>query len=161
MKELSRSILITIITAIFVLAIVPSAYAASNPYPKQHTIMGFPLVNCTWYAWQQVYDNTGIALPNFGNAINWYSGAQNYGYATGTVAKANSVAVWRTTNGYGHVGWVVSVSGSKMKVNEGGMTNSDGTAAANGTGIVTGASYNSTVGEPKFNGSSTILIGFI
>ncbi len=136
-----------------------SVSAASNPYPEQHTLMGYPLVNCTWYAWQQVYDNTGVAFPNFGNAINWYTGARNHGYATGTVAKANSVAVWRTANGYGHVGWVVSVSGSKMRVNEGGMT--DGTGPANGTGIVIGESYNSTVGEAKFNGSSTILVGFI
>lgn len=148
---------IVVVALIFVLPI----NAATNPYGQWQTIGGVTTIRCTYYAWQQAYDRTGVALPNFGNAINWYDGARNAGYSVGTTAKPNSIAVWSTSShSYGHVGFVVSVNGSKMTVNEGGMTNSNG-QAANGNGIINGASYNNTVGQPKYSGSGTILKGFI
>ena len=143
---------------------VPIEYqvsAATNPYGQWQTISGVTTIRCTYYAWQQAYNNTGVALPNFGNAINWYNGAKNAGYSTGTTAKAKSIAVWSTVNGYGHVGYVVSVNGSKMTVNEAGLTNAQGTAPLNGNGINNGGVYNNIVGESKYSGSSTILVGFI
>ena len=143
----------------FISTIKFNVNAESNPYGKYQTISGVTTVRCTWYAWQQAYDNTGVALPNFGNAKNWYSSAQNSGYSVGEIARENSIAVW-TNSGYGHVAYVVSVNGSTMYVNEGGMTNTDG-SAYNGDGIINGSKCNSTVGSKKSNYSSSILVGFI
>ena len=144
-----------------ILAVMPlSASAATNPYPNSQTIDGITTIPCTYYAWQQAYDNIGVAMPNFGNAKNWYTGASNAGYSVGTVAKPKSIAVW-SGGTYGHVSYVVSVNGSKMTVNEGGMHNASGTGAYNGTGIYNGNVVNSVVGQQKGNGSTKVLIGFI
>ena len=99
--------------------------AGYNPY-------GGGWSNCTWGAWQAVYDATGISLPNFGNAENWLNAAATKGYQTvGTEApRANSIAVfggqWQT-NEYGqsvyvpgHVAYVTEVSGDQIFVVEGG-----------------------------------------
>lgn len=40
-----------------------TASAASNPFGKWQTINGVTTIRCTYYAWQQAYDNTGVALP--------------------------------------------------------------------------------------------------
>ncbi len=155
-----KRLIITLLT--IVLLVTPftlTVSAASNPYGKWQTIDGVSTIRCTWYAWQQAYDNTGVALPNFGNAGNWYSNAQNAGYSVGSVAKPQSIAVW-SGGTYGHVSYVVSVSGNKMTVNEGGMTTSGG-AAYNGDGIYNGSVCNSTVGAVKSQYSSKILVGFI
>ena len=45
-------------------------YQAYNPYFGGYS-------NCTWSAWQIVYDTTGIALPDFGVAGNWMNAADN------------------------------------------------------------------------------------
>lgn len=74
-------------------------YAASGPYGT----------NCTWYAWKIVNEKTGISLPGWGNAKNWYQDAQNSGYSIGTTPKANSIIVWGGWTSYGHVGYVESV----------------------------------------------------
>ncbi len=152
-------VLAMIICFILLYALILPTSAASNPYPTSQTFNGVTTIPCTYYAWQQAYDKLGVIMPNFGNAKNWYSRAQDYGYAVGTVAKPNSIAVW--TSDYGHVAYVVSVSGTSMTVNEGGMTNSSGTAAANGTGIINGSVCPSTVGSKKSSYSSNILVGFI
>ncbi len=156
-KEIRATIGIVILFALLVVWSV-SVSAATNPYPQWQTIGGIRTITCTSYAWQQVYDNFGVALPNFGNAVNWYNRASESGYAVGTVAKANSVAVW-SGDTYGHVSYVVSVNGNKMTVNEAGMTSNG--AAYNGNGIFNGNVVNSIVGQQKGNGSSKILIGFI
>lgn len=161
MKKITK-ILSTLLTIAIILGAIASgvvANAVTNPYGKWQTISGVTTVRCTYYAWQQAYDNTGVALPNFGNAKNWYSSAKNAGYSVGSTAKAKSIAVW-TNSGYGHVGYVVSVNGSKMTVNEGGMTNTDG-SAYNGDGIINGSTCNSTVGSNKSSYSSSVLVGFI
>lgn len=132
--------------------------AVENPYPTSQTIGGITTIPCTRYAWQQAYDKTGVALPNFGNAVNWYERAKSSGYSVGSVAKPNSIAVW-SGDTYGHVSYVVSVNGSKMTVNEAGMVSNG--AAYNGTGIFNGNVVNSIVGQQKGNGSTKILIGFI
>lgn len=142
-----------------ILVSVISVEAATNPYPESQTINGVTTIPCTWYAWQQAYDNLGVVMPNFGNAKNWYASAERNNYPVGSTAKPNSIAVW-TNSGYGHVGYVVSVSGSTMKVNEGGMTDLNGNPY-NGNGILNGSTCNSTVGSKKSNYSSSILVGFI
>ena len=133
-----------------------TASAASNPFGKWQTINGVTTIRCTYYAWQQAYDNTGVALPMLGNGCQWYDNAKNAGYSVGTTAKARSIAVWRscTNNSYGHVAYVVSVNGGKMTVNEGGRSDATST-----NGIVNGFSCGSTIGSKRYSGSP--LIGFI
>ena len=133
-----------------------TAGAASNPFGKWQTINGVTTIRCTYYAWQQAYDNTGVALPMLGNGCQWYDNAKNAGYSVGTTAKARSIAVWGScaNNSYGHVAYVVSVNGGKMTVNEGGRSDATST-----NGIVNGFSCGSTIGSKRYSGSP--LIGFI
>ena len=133
-----------------------TASAASNPFGKWQTINGVTTIRCTYYAWQQAYDNTGVALPMLGNGCQWYDNAKNAVYSVGTTAKARSIAVWGscTNNSYGHVAYVVSVNGGKMTVNEGGRSDATST-----NGIVNGFSCGSTIGSKRYSGSP--LIGFI
>ena len=162
MKKILKKLYLCIITLALLLNSLPILVsAASNPYPSSQTINGVTTIPCTRYAWQQVYDRLGIALPNWGNAINWLNQAAKAGYTTGSAAKANSIAVWKSTaHSYGHVSFVTAVNGNYMTVNEGGMTNNSGNAA-NGTGIVTGSSVSSVVGTKKSAYSSCTLLGFI
>ncbi len=136
-----------------------TASAATNPYGQYQTINGVTTVRCTWYAWEQAYNNTGAIMPNFGNAKNWYTSAQNNGFSVGSTPKAKSIAVWTNSN-YGHVGYVVSVNGSTITVNEGGMLDKNGNAY-NGTGIINGSVCNSAVGSNKSSYSSSVLVGYI
>lgn len=130
--------------------------AASNPYPSSQDADGdgFSEIPCTRYAWQQAYDRLGIALPAWGNAINWYNNARNAGYSVGTTPQANSIAVWSIdTHSWGHVGFVTAVNGSQMTVNEGGRTDKEGNS-----GIVNGQVLPSSVNSYWYGRT---LVGFI
>ena len=122
--------------------------AASNPYGKYQDLYGIKTVRCTWYAWEQAYDNAGVALPGWGNAQEWYNSAVVAGYSVGKEAKANSIAVWSSSDGYGHVAYVVSVDddGKYMTINEGGIPIEEN------EGILVGS---------RSSTSSSSLIGFI
>lgn len=115
---------------------------------------GYSEVRCTWFAWEQSYNNTGTQLPNFGNAKDWLTSAKNAGYATGNTACANSIAVWDGGT-YGHVTYVKSVSGTTMVVDEGGRTDLDHTSSA---GVAYNQSAPATVGSDRWG---LKLIGFI
>lgn len=129
--------------------------AVSNPYPTSQTVGGVYTIPCTYYAWQQVYNNTGKVLPAWGNAINWYNNAANAGYSVGSTPRANSIAVWEISgHSYGHVAYVTSVSGSGMTVNEGGRTDSTNTQ-----GIVNGQFISATSVGSWWYGRR--LVGFI
>lgn len=117
MKQL-KILFISIFT--FFLFLTP-ALAATNPYGKYQDLYGVTTVRCTWYAWEQAYKYTGVALPGLGNAQNWYANAKKAGYSVGREAKPRSIAVWSSEDGYGHVGYVVSVAGDTMITNEGGI----------------------------------------
>lgn len=139
-KKAALAIILGLVLGIFGTLTV---LAASNPYPKKQTIEGVTTVPCTYVAWQEAYERTGIALPSWGNAVDWYSKARRSGYSVGTTPRKNSIAVY-SGGGYGHVAYVVSVdTGSeRMHVKEGGVTsytvdkNGDFVAApANGNGI--------------------------
>lgn len=132
--------------------------AANNPYPASQDVDGDGLyeVPCTRFAWQQVYDNLGIALPAWGNAGNWWNNAKNAGYATGNVPKAGSIAVW--SGGLGHVAYVVSGAGNTFTVNEGGRTDKDQTASH---GVVYGYTLTNAVGGRRPYDTGKILLGFI
>ena len=142
-KKIFRFILSLFITFLFA---IPHVYAASNPYGKYQTLYGVKTISCTWYAWQQAYEHTGVALPGWGNAQTWYNSAINAGYKVGSEAKANSIAVWSSSDGYGHVGFVVSVDGNIMTVNEAGIVTDEN------EGVVNGSQKYTTAGN---------LIGFI
>lgn len=125
------------------------SHASANPYGKYQDLYGFKTVRCTWYAWQEAYNNAGVALPGWGNAQTWYNLAAQAGFSVGQVAKANSIAVWSSSDAYGHVAYVVSVDsdGVYMTVNEGGMPD-----AVDSEGIIIGS---------RKSTSAANLIGFI
>ena len=130
MKRLSSLILfISILTFCF----TNSANAASNPYGKYQSLYGITTIRCTWYAWEQAYEHTGVALPGWGNAQTWYNSAINDGYKVGSEAKPNSIAVWSSSDGYGHVGFAVSVNGNIMTVNEAGIVTDENEGIVNGS----------------------------
>lgn len=106
MKQKKINYLVKLIAFIIFITVGSRVYAATNPYPKWQTIEGYTTIRCTYYAWQQVYNNTGIALPNWGNAKSWAKNAKKAGYSVGTTPRANSVFV-DTTGKYGHVGWLI------------------------------------------------------
>jgi len=151
-----------IVSAIVAVLILISSYvtvfAAENPYPYYQTIDGVQTVRCTYYAWQQAYNNTGVALPNFGDAGTWYSDAANAGYSVGSEARAKSIAVW-SGGTYGHVAYVVSVSGDKMTVNEGGQFYNGKVYGIEG--VVNGAVWSNVIGSKKTADSDKKLVGFI
>ncbi len=109
------------------------ADAAVNPYGKYQSLYGITTVRCTWYAWDQAYKYTKVSLPSWGNAQTWYNSAINDGYKVGSKAKPNSIAVWSSADGYGHVGFVVSVEGNYMIVNEGGIVTEENEGIVNGS----------------------------
>ena len=125
------------------------SHASANPYGKYQDLYGVKTVRCTWYAWQEAYNNAGVALPGWGNAQTWYNLAAQAGFSVGQVAKANSIAVWSSSDAYGHVAYVVSVDSDKeyMTVNEGGMPD-----AIDTEGIINGS---------RKSTSASNLIGFI
>ena len=125
---------------------IPNAYAATNPYGKYQELYNIKTVRCTWYAWQQAYENAGVALPGWDNAQTWYNSAKQAGYSVGREARTNSIAVWSSIDGYGHVGYVVSVEGDYMTTNEGGMVTEENEGIINGI---------------KRSVTSSNLIGFI
>lgn len=129
MRKALKLIVLLAITFCF----ASSVSAASNPYGKYQSLYGITTIRCTWYAWQQAYEHTGVALPSWGNAQTWYNSAINDGYKVGSEAKPNSIAVWSSSDGYGHVGFVVSVSGNIMTVNEAGIVTDENEGIVNGS----------------------------
>ena len=135
MKKRSSAGFVFILLLLFLLPI--SANAANNPYSTRQTFdyngRTYTTVPCTWYAWQQVYDRLGIALPIWGNGGDWYENARKSGYAVGSTPQVNSLIVW-TDSGWGHVGFVTAVNGNSVTFNEGGTAN----RRANSLGIYEG-----------------------
>ncbi len=146
---------------LFLLLIPTISYAASNPYPKTQTFNGVVSTPCTRVAWQEAYDRLGIALPGWGNAVDWYRNAANAGYQVGSEAKPNSIAVYSGFQGYGHVAFVVSVSDETMHVVENKGSGEGKTEGNRSKGIGSGeASDLYLIGfiyitEPKSSGSSS------
>ena len=82
----------------------------SNPY-------GGGWSNCTYGAWQALYNTRGISLPNLGNASEWYSNAAAAGYSVSDTPTAGGIAVYR-----GHVAYVDAVNGDSVHIVEGGFS---------------------------------------
>lgn len=98
---MQKSLFISIPAAL-VLMVMP-VHADGNPYPTN----GYYWGNCTWGAWQLVYEKLGAEMPGMGNAQEWYANAQADGYAVGSEPMANSIVVWSGgRSGLGHVAYV-------------------------------------------------------
>lgn len=162
-SKCTKKVLSFLLTTLMVLAIFTvspiMAEAVSNTYPDRQNVDGdgYYEIPCTRFAWQQVYDNLGIALPNWGHAVNWWNSAINSGYATGSTPKAGAIAVW-SGGSNGHVAYVVSGSGNTFIVNEGGRTDLDHTSSH---GVAYGYQITNSVGSPRPYDSEKILLGFI
>ncbi len=122
---------------------------ASNPYPKTQNFNGYTSTPCTRVAWQEAYDRLGIALPGWGNAVDWYRNAANAGYQVGSEAKPNSIAVYSGFYDYGHVAFVIEVSDETMRVVENKGSSEGKTEGTRSKGIGSGEE------------SGLYLIGFI
>lgn len=134
---------------------------AHNPYEKWQDVDedGRNEVRCTYFAWQQVFLNSGEALPGWRNGGEWLNNAQADGYQTGNVPRAGAIAVW-SDGKYGHVAYVASVEGNNtFTVNEGGRTDLDGEPDY---GVKYGYTITNVVGglRPGSKNSQTLL-GFI
>lgn len=86
-KRFLKKFMILTLSAATVLSSVPATTvaAAGNPYPTTQDVDqdGLYEIPCTRFAWQCVYERQGIALPAWGNAVNWWQNAINQGYAVG------------------------------------------------------------------------------
>ena len=89
------------------------AYSTNNPF-AQSSLYG----QCTWYAYGRALELTGKSLPCRGNAGTWYSVAESNGWSVGSTPRANSIAVFSTYSGYGHVAYVEAVNGSTVTLSE-------------------------------------------
>lgn len=111
LKRTVRKLSALLLSIFLLLGTTRSIYAeAYNPY-------GGGWSNCTWSAWQLVYEATGIALPGWHSAAFWYDEAAASGFSVGQEPRANSVGVW-----YGHVVYVSAVDeNGNIYVKEGGF----------------------------------------
>lgn len=78
--------------------------------PVVQTGNGYSYGQCTWYVASR------RAVPgNWGNAANWYYGAQSSGFATGITPQPGAIGVERGIN---HVVYVEAVLGDTVTVSE-------------------------------------------
>lgn len=84
----------------------------NNPYPCCRNGG-----NCTYWAWEMARQNWGVSLPRWGHAKDWAAAAKNAGYPVKSTPAVGTLAV-RKSGTFGHVAWVVSVSGSTVTVSE-------------------------------------------
>ena len=160
-KRFLKKFMILTLSAATVLSSVPATTvtAAGNPYPTTQDVDqdGLYEIPCTRFAWQCVYERQGIALPAWGNAVNWWQNAINQGYAVGNDPLPGSIAVW-SGDYYGHVAYVTGGSGDTFTVDEGGRTDLDQTSSH---GIAYGYTLTNSVGGRRPYDSNKILLGFI
>ena len=139
------------------------AYSTNNPFAWSNQYYG----QCTWYAWGRAYELTGVALNECtGNAAKWYNAAKNAGRSVGSTPKANSIAVFGTSAGYGHVGYVEAVNGDTVTLSEsnngayGKVTTGYVNSLAEGITYYCGA-HNFSSSKLKNRYSGEWLIGYI
>lgn len=146
-KKLLKKLMVLALSAVTAFSAVPAAMvtAAGNPYPTTQDVDrdGLYEIPCTRFAWQCVYDRQGIALPAWGNAVNWWQNAINQGYAVGNEPVPGSIAVW-SGDYYGHVAYVTANLGNnRFTVDEGGRTDKDQTSSH---GVAYGYTLTNAVG---------------
>ncbi|KGR72621.1 peptidoglycan hydrolase PcsB [Streptococcus phocae subsp. salmonis] len=92
-----------------------AAPAVSRPQVSYSSGNTYPIGQCTWGA-KSLAPWVG---NNWGNANQWGDSARAAGHSTGSTPVVGSVIVWPYDgNGYGHVAYVTSVSGSTITVME-------------------------------------------
>lgn len=94
----------------------PAGVTVSSQATTVHTQAGGPnryaFGYCTWYV------ATQRAIPGWwGNAADWYSNAQISGYKVGATPAVGAIA-WTGAGYYGHVAYVIGVSGNMVTVHE-------------------------------------------
>ena len=161
-KKLLKKLMVLALSAVTAFSAVPAAMvtAAGNPYPTTQDVDrdGLYEIPCTRFAWQCVYDRQGIALPAWGNAVNWWQNAINQGYAVGNEPVPGSIAVW-SGDYYGHVAYVTANLGNnRFTVDEGGRTDKDQTSSH---GVAYGYTLTNAVGGRRPYDSNKVLLGFI
>lgn len=139
------------------------AYSTNDPFAWSNQYYG----QCTWYAWGRAYELTGVSLKECtGNAATWYNAAKNAGRSVGSTPKANSIAVFGTSAGYGHVGYVEAVNGDTVTLSEsnnaayGKVTTGYVKSLAEGITYYCGA-HNFSTNKLKNRYSGEWLIGYI
>lgn len=161
-KKLLKKLMVLALSAATAFSAVPATMvtAAGNPYPTTQDVDrdGLYEIPCTRFAWQCVYDRQGIALPAWGNAVNWWQNAINQGYAVGNEPVPGSIAVW-SGDYYGHVAYVTANLGNnRFTVDEGGRTDKDQTSSH---GVAYGYTLTNAVGGRRPYDSNKVLLGFI
>jgi len=73
---------------------------------------GYAFGYCTYWVASQRY-----VPSSWGNAVNWYYAARAAGYAVGSTPAVGAIA-WTPAGYYGHVAYVVGVSGGSVTVSE-------------------------------------------
>ncbi|MBU1239577.1 CHAP domain-containing protein, partial [Myxococcota bacterium] len=126
-REFSMRFIISVLTSLLLLTASFNAGAvyscggvndtctcgAYNPYPCCDNGG-----NCTWYAWHSACCHWGMALPGWGNANTWAQyAAANPNYEVLSSPVVGAIAA-RTLGTYGHVAFVVGVSGASITVEE-------------------------------------------
>lgn len=89
---------------------VAPAYQAS--YGNSNAQSSYYSCQCVWYVAGRRTD-----LPNLGNARDWLSNAQRFGFKTGYAPAAGAV-VSLNESYWGHVAYVESVNGGFIRVSE-------------------------------------------
>jgi surface antigen len=72
---------------------------------------------CTSFVAWALHSRNGFEMPFYRNANRWGPEAQRRGYVVNTVPAVGSVA-WSSTGVFGHVAYVVAVSGANVTVEE-------------------------------------------
>ena len=85
----------------------------TEAYKVHPTSGSYPIGQCTWGA-KALAPWVG---DWWGDAGNWLNSARKYGFETGTTPRVGSLVVW-TGGTWGHVGYVVGVSGDKIQILE-------------------------------------------
>ena len=90
-----------------------SVYGSENPYSSPQ---------CTWYCWGRAKEK-GTPIPTLhADARGWYTAASNVGLSVGTVARENSIVVFRgagtENSNYGHVAFVEKINGNTAYLSE-------------------------------------------
>jgi surface antigen len=126
---------------------------AGNPYPPGQ---------CTWWAWRKRQD-----LPFFpgiaGDALNWTTSAKRRHVPTGVTPVAGAIAVFapgRFGAGYlGHVAYVESVAGDRIRISEAGFEHTPPghrrTVSARGLTFIYGGPAGDGKGHPTKRPKST------
>lgn len=88
-------------------------YTYYNSPAPENTYNG----NCTWWCWGRLYQTMGTSLPNYGNAVNWYSSYTGSKDTNASNIQPGDIIVF-SDSGAGHVMFVEDVSGNTITISQ-------------------------------------------